>query len=47
MCLRYWIYSLPHGFFKGGITKDIAPPIIVSAFVYKNLLIELYEDDSI
>lgn len=41
------IYSEPHGYFKGGITKDICPPLIVSAFIYKNLLIECYEDDSV
>ena len=41
------IYSQPHGYFKGAITKDICPPLIVSVFVYKNLLIEFYEGDSV
>lgn len=47
MCLRYTIYSLPHGYFKGAVYRDVCPPLIVSVFVFKNLLIELYEDDSL
>ena len=42
--VRYFIYSLPHGYFDGGFTKDICPPLIVSAFIYKNLIVSVYED---
>ena len=41
------IYSEPHGYFKGSITKGICPPLIVHQFVYKHLLIEIYESDPI
>lgn len=44
MKIRYFIYSKPHGYFPGGFTKDICPPLIVSAFISKNRLVMVYED---
>lgn len=38
------ILRLGHGYYDGGVAKEVAPPLTISSWQFNNYLVEIYED---